>query len=140
MGSRGSDFDSISQINQSIQTLVKPTENSTGSISAAEHIQGYIEAISRQDKELVKMMDKHAKFQFADSWKDSEGKQHQISEDFLKLRKSLLEMNPKDLKKLKVPFMKELLKGVNVSNGEITLNLTDGTKSVFDKEVSMWPF
>ena len=143
MGSRGSDYETdrkIREVNDMIRGLVIPQENHTGDMTAAEHILGYIEAISRRDRDLVKMMDKHAQYAFAESWRDKEGKKHRVSGKFLELRNRMLQLTPKELKQLAVPGMQESVKDVTARNGEIVIEFTEGTRRVFDPQVSMWPF
>ena len=49
-------------------------------------------------------------------------------------------LTPKELKQLAVPGMQESVKDVTARNGEIVIEFTEGTRRVFDPQVSMWPF
>ena len=136
MGSRGSGYEANQNAVKANELINRLTETN---LTKAEHIQAYIEAISRRDKELVKMMDKHARFAFAESWTDEEGHPHQVSKDFLDLRKQLLNMTPAELQKVVVARMEGMIDSVTVEGGEITLNCKDGTSRTFDPAVSQWP-
>lgn len=132
-------FRNARKINGMISDLIYPNDNSTGSFTKAEHIKAYIEAISQRNRALVQMMDKHAKFAFAEEWVDDQGRQRHVSKEFHELRRAMLHMTPQELSKLRVPLMDDRVTNVTIENGEIKLHLNDGTTTIFDPSVTMWP-
>ena len=165
MGSRGSDYENqtVKQISDKIDKLVQPNSNMNANSLMVEHLIGYVEAIGQKDHDLVEMMDKHAQFMFGSTpsetqptqywqnlWNESAGKETGLpggymNSDFREIRKALMdkELTSKDLKKIEKELIKKLpgeVKGITVSNGEISINYADGTAEVFDKDISLWPF